>query len=171
MKRVSCLLVCLMVCCLSTLGFAEGKLPSIKEFEPLFESAAKLLGSGHEITTDNLTSSSGKVRTTFNVKLSDVLTLMVQIRTDTHETCDVIATSKGGNTSDSTDFLCAISEILYCTEGIDDVSKTGDFLELLGFFDNLKDGDSNSIEVNGITYSYLVSSMFGFIFSASIPIE
>lgn len=170
MKKLLCLLVALLMCCSSALAETAQGLPSVYDFEPLFENAADLTNSGHQITSKNLTSSQGTIRNTFSVVLSPNVTMNIFVLNETQETDEIVILGGGGDADESLSFLNAIGEILYCTGAISDMQDVGNVLELLDFFDNLQDGNKNSVEINGIEYGYLVSSVLGCImFYAKIP--
>lgn len=170
MKKVCAFLLALTLMCSSTLAETFQGLPSVYDFEPLFENAAALTGSGHQITSKNLTSSQGTIRNTFSVTLSSNVIMNICVLNETQETDEIIILGGGGDTNESISFLNAIGEVLYSTGAISDMQDVGNVLELLDFFNNLQDGDENSIEINGIEYGYLVSSVLGcMMFYARIP--
>lgn len=170
MKKFCCILVGLMLLFSAALAETTAVLPSVYEFEPLFEEAASLTSSGHMITSENLTSSKGEVRATFTVALSTNVAMNISVLNTTQETDEIVILGGGGDANESISFLNAISELLYSTGAISDIQKTGNVLNLLEFFENLKDGDKNSIELNGIEYGYLVSSTLGYMmFYARVP--
>ena len=170
MKKLVCLMIALLLVCSSALAEDVHGLPSAYDFEPLFENAAELTGSGHQITSKNLTSFEGEIRCTFSVTLSTNVVMNIYVLNETQETDEIVILGGGGDANESLSFLNAIGEVLYSTGAISDMQDVGDVLELLDFFDNLQDGDENSIEINGIEYGYLVSSALGcMMFYARIP--
>lgn len=169
MKRLFCIVMVLALLCAHA-NAETNHLPSVYDFEPLFENAAAMTGSGHGITSQNLTSSQGAIRTTFSVALSDSVLMNICVLNATQETEEVVVLGAGGDTDESLGFLTAISEVLYATGGITDIKETGEVLGALGFFTHLQDGDENSITINGIEYGYLVSLSLGsMMFYARIP--
>ena len=61
--------------------------------------------------------------------------------------------------------IYAVSELALVTGAISKVDETGDFINELGFINNVEDGAGNTITINGLEYSYMISSLFGFHFS------
>ncbi|MCE5342632.1 MAG: hypothetical protein LLF96_03470 [Eubacteriales bacterium] len=177
MKRVFCLLVCLMVCW-SVAGVCEGTgetfIP-INDFNIFFNYAAAMTGSGNAIREDNIKMTFGVVNDIYQVNLTSNLGMQVSApHVDDYqgELPDVngiiLIYVPDGETDSALRFIYGMGEIAIATGAISSATEITDFLDVLGFTsDSEKTDVSNSIEVNGLKYYYSISPVIGYWFSVS----
>lgn len=179
MKKVVSLLLCLcLVLSIPILALADQEetaetFMSVNDFNLYFNVASALTKSGHKITSDNIELISGPIRDCFVITLIDnVLILHVYMPhieeyngkpNDINE-IDLVFFSDG--TEESVyHMVFAVSELALTTGAITKIEETGDFINELGFLDNVEDGAENTITVDDLDYTYQISSLFGFHFS------
>lgn len=146
---------------------------SVNDFNTNFNVACILTGSGHKITSTNLQFTIGDLRDCFIITLGNgIIELHVYMphikdyngKTNDINEIDLWFYSDG--TVESVEHLTsAIIELALTTGAIDRTKDANNFITKLGFLDNVSDGAENTLTINGLNYSYMISSMFGFHFS------
>lgn len=146
---------------------------SVNDFNRDFNTVSYLIGSGHIINSDNINFETGTVRDYFVITFANGVIIlhvyMPHIENYTGEMNDIneidLLFSSDGTTESAAHLAIAIGELAYTTGAISDIQDIGAFADQLGFLQNVYDGASNTLTINGLNYSYSISSVFGFHFS------
>ena len=146
----------------------QSSFPKLEELIYNFNVASLMMDSDHYIQADNWSIKSGNYASTVTINLSNTLALLITIPNNTDCINEIILLYISDGTNNSAiGFISALGELLYAVGAIDNLDETGELLDNLCMLDNLNDGDSNSIVIGDLKYSYSVSSLVGILFSVS----
>ncbi|HPJ01756.1 MAG TPA: hypothetical protein PKU80_02820 [Candidatus Limiplasma sp.] len=166
-KALSLVLLSLLL--LTTSASALTAFPAFDDFELEFEYAAILTGSGHYITSNNLSVEDGSYSKVYTVSFDDTLSMLVSVPHETGEISEAMMLyASDGTTLSALNFIYGIGELAMATGAIDAVEEIWDFLGLLGLLDHMEDGDSNSIIIGQLEYSYMAYTSLGIFFYVTI---
>jgi len=141
-------------------------------FETLFNIASIGFETSHSLSSNNLSFIPGDVNDVYQMTYDEEDSFLQY--SVTHGTDDIVGVLAcyipSGNATDekSKQYIYLIYEVLYATGAAEDPENIPSILSLLGFYDNLADGDSNKISLNGLSIGYTVSSTIGFWFYVEI---
>lgn len=169
------LLSLFMIICLffSSPAVAETK-SSISDFstyQTMFNIASLLLGTDHMITSDRIKFITGEVNDVYQIIYKNNTLLQINVPHGTDNVIGVLGCyvpEQNASNEDVKSYLFLIYEILYATGVVDELENASDVLSLLGYFENLEDGDNNKITLNGLSIGYMVSNNIGFWFFVEI---
>ena len=161
MKRILLTILAIIIF-VSPCAFAAANVTTVSDFEIRFAAASLANESGHYLNASIDNRSAGEVNDIIQAIFNDSEMLQLSI---THGTDNVVSAlamyMPDGDSNHVADYILLISELLYATGITSTTTDTGDVLNRLGFFDNLDDGTSKKIVVNGLNVGYMVSSTVG----------
>lgn len=145
---------------------------NIRDFEWKFNYAATLTGSGHKITKDNLTFTSGTVNDIFTIQLDKNLGMNVTVP---HQKSDINGITliyvPDGDIVSVTSFVAGIGELALTFGAVKEAKSVDAFIENLGLFDtDFSAGSKGYVVIKGIRYSWQALESLGIWFHV-LPAE
>lgn len=157
MKKVLCLsLVFLVLINTAIANTSDVAIHEIQNFEAQFNAAAKLIGSGHKITENNLKFTSGPVNDVFTIILDDNIGMNITVPHQKSTITEVaLMYAPDGDIASATSFIAAIGELALTFGAVEKTQDVGAFIENLGLFDtDFSDGSKGYIVLKDIRYSW-----------------
>lgn len=172
MKKILSLMIVIMLSFSIATAQAAQKstIATLDDFELQFNICSIINGTNHSITTRNLKFSSGAINDVFQVMYGEYAFLQISVPHGTDNIIGILAYyMPDGSSAHAADYVSLIAEAMYAADVISSLDEVDSILEKLKFYDNLKDGASNSIEKNGLKIGYSVSASIGIFFYIELP--
>jgi hypothetical protein len=162
-------IVCLLILFTVSAASAATHFPSIQDFEEEFEAAAALSKSGHLITEPNTSYEKLESASLITTDFSDTLAMQVTVQYDTLSISEIMVLySSDGSLLSAMDFMFIIGELAICTGAISEIGETLDFMDRMDMTDHMEDGNTGSVIIGSLKYSYIVIKSLGIFFFVSI---
>ncbi len=172
LKKIIAIIVSVMMLVSCSSAETLTKVTDRATFETLFNIASIGFKTSHSLSSDQVSFISGDVNDVYQMIYDDEDSFIQY--SVTHDTDDIVGVLAcyipTGNATEekSKQYVYLIYEVLYATGVAKDAESIPSILSLLDFYNNLSDGDSNKISLNGLSIGYSVSSTIGFWFYVEI---
>lgn len=131
MKKFICVLLTILFFFTFSVYAESAPLLNIKDFEWQFNYAAILTGSGHKITKDNITFTSGTVNDAFTIQLDETLGMNVSVPHQKSEINGItLIYMPDGNIVSATSFIAGIGELALTFGAVKEAKKLAHSLKI-----------------------------------------
>lgn len=141
---------------------------TFNDFKSRFSKAVSTSGSKHKLS--NPSSDNGIVNDVTTYYVKDYLALQLSFPKGTKNVRSAMVLYAPGYVNEDTfvNFLNLCCEVMYATKVTNSYDSSGSVFDALKFWDNVDDGDRNSITINGNTVGYSISSTIGAMFYVEV---